>query len=708
MPQRGEESLVFAFDQFRLNPAQRWLKRGETRVQLTPRVFDLLLALVERHSEVVTKDELLDTVWRGTNVEEGNINRTVSTLRKQLGRQTDGSDFIETVPRVGYRFLANVETESTSNGYRPVAQNALPIGKADEPVRPRTLAHVLLGIALTIFAAGTAYLILRPAPKVDLAIRKNEPVLLLAHSENDLTPQFARDGTIRFARLENGISYSYRANPDGSDARRDVSIPGLRSGIWSPDGARVFFWREGNNENLYLANADGSDERALPFKAGNTSWSHDSTEIVFQSRVQKANGQRDFDIFVYSIADGTVKPIVEHSGFDGDPSFSPDGRYVLFVSDRDGNIEIYKLDRSDGSIVRLTDSPGHDSYPHFSPDGTQIVFNSDREKENADIYVMSPDGSNVKKVTDRPSNDFVSSYPWSADGTRLLILSDQGGADNVHQIHFEPFTPKPLAGPKEAARFPDVSKNGEKLIYVAEDEPGNASIRIYDLKSGRDAKVADLRKGGGSPKWSPDGERFVFADTVGDNTEIIISSTDGTERVNITNDPARDQAPVWSPDGEFVYFSSNRGSDRQRFSIWRVRPDGSDLSIVHAGSGSSVEPHIAPSGEILFADDSVGGRIGNFEIFKLSTPNSSISRLTDRKLYDFAPAVSPDGRKIAFVSNADGNFEIYVMNSDGSGLLRVTRDPADDLNPSWMPDSRTIVFSSNRSASYQLYELTLD
>src|SRR6185295_6960582 len=99
----------YTFADYRLDPRARVLWRGADLVRLPPRALDLLLALVERQGDVVSKEDLLRRVWPDTVVEEANLSVNVSALRKELGAQPDGAPFIETVARRGYRFRARVE-----------------------------------------------------------------------------------------------------------------------------------------------------------------------------------------------------------------------------------------------------------------------------------------------------------------------------------------------------------------------------------------------------------------------------------------------------------------------------------------------------------------------------------------------------------------------------------------------------------------------
>ena len=100
---------AYRFGPFTLDVRERRLSRGGDVIPLRGKVFDTLLVLVENAGRLVTKQELLDAVWPETTVEENNLNHNVSVLRKALGERATGQHYVETVPRVGYRFAAPVD-----------------------------------------------------------------------------------------------------------------------------------------------------------------------------------------------------------------------------------------------------------------------------------------------------------------------------------------------------------------------------------------------------------------------------------------------------------------------------------------------------------------------------------------------------------------------------------------------------------------------
>src|SRR6476660_4076570 len=99
---------LYSFDAFRVDPVERLLFKEDREVPLTPKVFDTLLVLLENSSHVLTKKELMQQVWPDSFVEENNLAQNISVLRKALGKSKAGEDYIQTVPKRGYRFVADV------------------------------------------------------------------------------------------------------------------------------------------------------------------------------------------------------------------------------------------------------------------------------------------------------------------------------------------------------------------------------------------------------------------------------------------------------------------------------------------------------------------------------------------------------------------------------------------------------------------------
>lgn len=140
----ADENKAFEFGPFRLEVRERRLTHDGYAVPLRGRVFDTLHVLVSRHGRLVTKDELMAAVWPDSVVEETNLNHNICVLRRALGEKVTGQKYVETVPRQGYRFVAEVKELDEQDGYhlRPAWETQEPLPAAPEP--PPAARHVPL------------------------------------------------------------------------------------------------------------------------------------------------------------------------------------------------------------------------------------------------------------------------------------------------------------------------------------------------------------------------------------------------------------------------------------------------------------------------------------------------------------------------------------------------------------------------------------
>ena len=217
---------------------------------------------------------------------------------------------------------------------------------------------------------------------------------------------------------------------DGTGKRRlTTSRYSEAQPAYSPDGKRIaFVSRRRGNEDIYVMNADGANVRRLTTARApdlQPAWSPNGKQIAFTSQ-RNAN----YKIYVMN-ADGSKQRVLTRTAAwvaNSSPSWSPDGRWIAFASNRlkDGNGEIFKM-RPDGSRVKrltFTNTPGElspdDGFPQWSPDGKRIVFSSTRATGQHDLWLMNPDGKNLRRITHTPGYDDWGAR-WSRDGTTLVF-----------------------------------------------------------------------------------------------------------------------------------------------------------------------------------------------------------------------------------------------------------------------------------------------
>ena len=255
---------------------------------------------------------------------------------------------------------------------------------------------------------------------------------------------------------------------------------------------------------------------------------------------------------------------------------------IVFVSNRDGDRDIYSMDVNGDNLVQLTDHPASDWFPACSPDGRRIAFISERGL-TSDLYVMDSEGNNVTRLTH--DNFFEARASWSPDGTRIAF---------------------------SAFRF-DV---GNSEIYVM-DADGNNPINLTKHK------WHDV-----VPSWSPDGSKIVFTSYRGggfnDPRHIFVMNADGTGRRNLTGDTGltTNKFPTWSPDGRKIAFHSQH--ILKGYDIYVITAEGKNLEKLTEG-GNNRMPAYSPDGtKIAFASR----RDGDTNIYLMGTNGRNAVKLT--------------------------------------------------------------------------------
>jgi len=710
---------IYEFGDFRLETAERLLLRLGKPISLTPKAFETLLVLVQHSGHVIEKDELLKQVWVDTVVEEVNLARNIWKLRKALGENNGSPRYIETVPRVGYRFVAPVNELAGEPGglviqRRVRAQIVREEVELPDPVpllpgRERhgrrwialTVVVLLLGLATTI-TGFWFWRHRRPPVNAETGIR-----FLTDGRQDDNMANWASDGEIYFSRqLTNRSLESWKMNADGTNQRRaNTEIKSLLVGRWSPDGKKVVFVKEGDNKTAYLAEADGKNEITLPLATGNMDWSPDSSQFVYEVRTANHSAQ----IFLYTVSTRQNVALTDNQSLNADPSFSPDGSQIAFASDRDKNVNIYVMQTDGSNLRRLTDDQYFDNYPVFSPDGTQIAFQSNREDERVEIYLKNVnDNTAPKRLTHSTNGTGLAPKCWSADGTQILAYTNRDGKDQVVLADVDS-SPPPILEDKDAdLSYPKLSADGKELLYEARTHDHSFELRVTDLVTKRTRTIfktsADFPPGSHlGPAWSPDNSLIAFSDKVNGNSEIFSIKPDGSDLKNLTNNPLRDDNPVFSPDGNEIIFVRD---DYGHASLYRMDLNGSNQRRLTERAGYEMAPAFSPDGvHLAFAGDREGHGLDIF-LLDLKNPNDE-KVIASRRYHDISPAFSPDGKRMAFIATSDGNQEIYLMNSDGSGLFRLTRTKADEITPQFSKDGRSLIFAANRNGRFAIYQVPL-
>jgi TolB protein len=205
-----------------------------------------------------------------------------------------------------------------------------------------------------------------------------------------------------------------------------------------------------------------------------------------------------------------------------------------------------------------------------------------------------------------------------------------------------------------------------------------------------------FRNHASQPAFSPDGSRIAFHSWRLDAWGLMHTDLSGRDEKLVARF-VEDQLPTWAARGSEIIFLSRREGDRKS-RLLKVGSSQLDSDGLVMGEGEY--PSVGLTGQLIFKG---WGQTGSG--LRLGTINfTDIQPVTDLN-EDTAPTLSPDGRRIAFMSRRDGNWEIYIVNSDGSNLQRLTDDPAEDGLPAWSPDGRVLVFTSSRGGDWGIWAM---
>lgn len=625
-----ESNHSYDFGPFRLDARERLLLRAGESVPLTPKAFDMLLVLVERHGHLLEKEELFKAVWPDSFVEESNLSSNIALIRKTLGEGESGRRYIETVPKRGYRFIAEVrkvrsaaaaddsagaedllpERAGASVGITPPATTPLPPKQAKRWVW--SAAALALGL---LVSAAVWWIAFRSSPKLP----PPQLVPFTTLRGNEMQPTFSPDGNqIAFVwdGEQGGNQDIYVKQLGDESLHRLTTDPAVDFWPrWSPDGRHIAFTRElAEGSALYLIPSLGGAERRIAQVWSNNSlfhhlmsWSPDGESLAVIDKLTPAEPPS-----VYLVARQTgekrklTAPPAAMYG-DRSPTISPDGQWVAFVRVIGSGVnDLYLVPTAGGEARRLTFDNTASPSPVWTPDGREILFLSTRGGEYNLWRVPVTGGTPVQVeaagrdlrnlAVSRQGNRLAWTQPIYDRNIWGMELADAASPNGGKRLPHSLKSAKPLLSSTRADTNPDFSPDGQKIVFMS-NRSGSDEIWVADSTGEHPIQLTAFNRGSaGNPRWSPDGRQIVFEGRPAGSSDIYVISAEGGQPLRLTTDPAEDTVPHWSRDGNWIYFSSMRSSSRHQ--IWRMPAAGGQaIQVTNQGGIDCME---SPDGQFLY------------------------------------------------------------------------------------------------------------
>jgi Tol biopolymer transport system component/DNA-binding winged helix-turn-helix (wHTH) protein len=692
-----QSARILRFGVFEVDLKSRELRRSGLKIKLSAQPFDFLVLLLEHSGDVVTREELRRRLWPSdTFVDfDHGLNAAVRRLRDALGDSAHNPSFIETVARIGYRFIGNVERLNNR-------ENSIPQTKIWSS--HSTISLVIISVVLVLVLLGVKRLMTKP---------ENSPMTsmpLVTYPGKEFSPSLSpSEQQVVFSwNGGSGTTSSLYEKVVGSDqCLRLTTAPNAIDfdPVWSPDGREIAFARVRDGAaGLYTVSPLGGLERKLlntawsvadtdgVFSPGRLDWSPDGKTIVFSDR---ARAEQPTALFLLSLDSMRTQQLTFPTFQTGDisPKFSPDGRLVAFVRDTTGGQSIYVIPAKGGLERPLASDRNPKVGLAWTEDGRDIVYGGGwlwrlpLKGGPAELLPFGQDG-----------------YQPSVRGNHIVYTQ----ASEEISIWQRSLGPRPgrdaeqkLISSTRMDAGPQVSPDGSKIVYQS-NRSGSFQIWVSNVDGTGARQLTHFTNTfwTGTPRWSPDGQSVAFDSRPNGDSDIFVMNIENGVPKRLTEESSNEVTPSWSRDGRWIYFASDRSSSWQVWKIpssggkslqvtnhggfaafesldgkalyyakgltvpgiWRVPPEGGEESQVLQMPEAGFWGFWAPvRNGIYFLDTAIKPRI-NFT--NLSTHKTvKICDLKDPARETPGLTISPDGQSLLYTKLDEERFEITIVSN---------------------------------------------
>ncbi|HJT97935.1 MAG TPA: winged helix-turn-helix domain-containing protein [Rhodanobacteraceae bacterium] len=491
---------------------------GPDGARLTPKAAAVLLELARAGGRTLSRDDLLNEVWKGTCPTPDVLTQAVKDLRRTLGDDLNAPRFVETLPRLGYRLVAPARfIDRVEETNAPAASAPAPEARATAS-GPWRIA--LVAVALIVLAAAAIALSYRPGTAIASKPRwhASEQRAITADRGPENFPRISPDGT-RIAYSVGEAEHNARIVQRSLTQSRVMRLTEASAGeeffpVWSPDGATIAFARHvGDDCRILIAPALGGPERLVDSCYSGAvnyfSWAPDMRHLVTTG--PSAPAAADMAITLIPIDGGASTTLAyEHGSADLD------------------------LDA------------------RFSPDGSRIAFRRGASPYS-DLFVVGANGGAVRQLTHLASR--MRGFDWTRDGSALVFSSGHEGPQALYVVSLADGAIDPLG--VQPADFPSAARASDTIVY---EIPRMRTQLATVALDGDGAPRQDLLPSTGSdaaPTFSPVDDRIAFVSDRSGAQQLWLGEPSSGEAYPLTeSDEPTLRYPVWRPDGARILITA--------------------------------------------------------------------------------------------------------------------------------------------------------
>ncbi|HMS38837.1 MAG TPA: winged helix-turn-helix domain-containing protein [Pyrinomonadaceae bacterium] len=691
---------LYEFDGFSLDTKQRCLLYADEMVSLTPKAFQTLLVLVRHRGETVEKETLLNEVWADTFVEETTLAQNILTLRKTLAAFQKEKEFIVTVPRRGYRFIAEVRE----------------IINDDEIiiVEKHTRTHITAAQKSIHDSDETA--IIPHRQSIEKKFSKTKIIGLSLVGILILAGGFF---ALRYYRqTQNFTATKFQQ----FQVNTLLSSANIRHAILSPNSKYLaLIEQKGAEQMLVLRQIEnGNIIEVVPKFNGNfigASFSPDSEQIYFSVyETTEKNQPLIGSLYKIPFLGGAAQKI-SHD-IDTQPAISPDNRRLAFMRrNPEANETALIIADIDGknerilAVRNLNEGFTNGGFA-WSPDGkllSSTVNQSGETGKSVQIAVINTE-TGEQKIISRQEWLWAGKTAWLKDGSGIAVVAYGTKSPNLNDeiwlISFPEGKARPLTNGINGIFGISLSDDSNSLVAVKSNKITNfltASLKNLEQSNPILTKTGDDSLLPLGADWTSDG-KILYSTTTSGNADIWTINLDGNGQKQITSDPSAEFLPRVSNDGRFLIFLSNRSG---QINVWRTNADGTNPTQLSDNENVS-DVIISPDGGAIFFIAKAAET--NAQVLWKISINGEFKTQTTKRM-TFSPRISPDGKTIAcyFPNPETKKMMLTLLSADNGEIIKHIDAPKSDGIPvlDWSKDGENLFLIFKQNNAFGLWKLHL-